>query len=316
MQETYGAVLAAGLGTRLRPLTERLPKPLVPIGGRPLIERALDALAGAGVEHIGVNAWHCGEALPRGLGHRSERLEIVHEETLQGTGGGLRGIAARLPRGPIVCINGDALFDFDLAGMLEAHQRSGAMASLVLREVSPQSPFARIGVDAEGCVQRIAEVQGPGADADLHMAAYTGVQILQPELLDALPEGPSDVLRTAYRQRMGEGARIGALFAPKDCLWIDVGTPARYLDAHRAILSGRLSGFRGVHPEARVDAKARIGPRCAVEAGASIGADARLDEWVHVGRGATVKPGTTLRNCVVWAGAVAEGQLSDQVVLE
>ena len=319
MSRYHGAVLAAGLGTRLRPLTNHLPKPLVPVAGRPLVEFGLDALARVGLSHIGINAYHLGDALPRALEHRPERLRFVHEEVLQGTGGGLRGVAELWPGKPLVVCNGDALHDFDLGPLLTAHEASGAVATLVLRHVTPESAFARGGVDANGEVHVIAEIRGPGADhATLRRGAYTGVQIVERSLLERLPAtGPCDVLRTAYRDALADGLRVGAVFVPEGSFWLDVGTIQRYIVAHVAALDGRLPLPEplSVHPGAHVAADAEIDLRSAVGCDASIGAGARLGPHVFVGHGAVVAPGADLERCVLWPGAQAVGHLRNQVVL-
>ena len=319
MSRYHGAILAAGLGTRLRPLTHRLPKPLVPIAGRPLLEYGLDALARAGIERVGVNAWHLGEVLPRALTHRPETLTYVFETELQGTGGGVRGIAARCPGEPLVVSNGDALYDFELAPLLAAHEASGAIATLVLREVHEDSPFARVGVDGDGCVHRIAEVAGPDADQRrLRMGAYTGVQIVEPALIDRLPPaGPCDVLRTAYRAALDDRAPVHAAFVPTGSYWIDVGTVDRYLAAHEAVLDGRLPvpGLPGIDPDARVSDDAYISGCSAVLSGARVGAGAHLRDGVFVDRGATIAAGADLKRCVVWPGARVAGTHRDEVLL-
>ncbi len=327
MGPCVGAILAAGLGTRLRPLTDHVPKPLVPLAGRPLIERGIDALTTLGAAPIGINAFHRGDALPRALAHRDEDLRFVHEETLAGTGGGLRGIARGLPRATLVALNGDALFDFDLRPLLAAHRARGSMATLVLRHVPPDSPFARIGVDADLRVHRIAEIIGPdaAAGAALTLGAYTGVQIVEPALLDALPSsGACDVLRTAYRDRMAERAAIHAVFAPAECLWLDVGAVSAYLEAHRAVLDARLSAphlpapdatGRRVHADARIDAGATLVGPCAIGAGAVIEPGACVGPYAFIDRGARVAAGARLSDVVVWAGAVAEGDRRGEVIL-
>ncbi|MBU0550299.1 NDP-sugar synthase [Myxococcota bacterium] len=322
----YGAVLAAGLGERLRPLTARRPKPLVPIAGRPLIERALDALKAAEVYEIGVNTYHLGAAFQRTLRlDRDLTLHWINEASLQGTGGGVRGIAAALPqRGPLVIINGDALFSFPLAPLIEAHRASGAMGTLILRHVPASSPFNRVRLDAEGDIHRIAEVIGPGHREDLIGAAYTGIQIIEPELIEAIPEGPCDILRSAWRRRLNEGASLKGLFAPPDALWLDVGTPKRYIEAHRYVLEGRLAApwlppadaeGRRIAPDAEIHPSAQIGPRCAVLSGARIGAGARLKGLVFVDEGASVAPGACLSACVLWPKAYAAGSAECEVFI-
>ncbi len=323
--ETMGAILAAGYGTRLRPLTHHLPKPLVPVAGRPLLAYGLDALAGLGIGTVGINAFHLASALRAGLADRREALHIVEEETLQGTGGGIRGIAAALPRGTLVVINGDALFDFDLAPILARHRARGAMATLVLRAVPADAPFGRVGVDQGGRLHRIAEISGPDADRrTLRIGAYTGIQIVEPALIEAIPPGPCDILRSAYARRIAERAPLYGDFAREDGVWLDVGNPARYLAAHRAFLDGRLpaphlpppdEAGRRIAADAEIAADVEIEGEVAVLPGARIGRGARLGRGTFVDRGAAVAPGAALERTVVWPGALARGTLCDTVVL-
>ncbi len=323
--QLMGAILAAGYGTRLRPLTHHLPKPLVPVAGRPLLEYGLDALARLGISTVGINAFHLADAVAAGLAHRPEALRVVHEQTLQGTGGGIRGIARTLPPGPLVVINGDALFDFDLAPMVARHRARGAMATLVLRAVPADSPFGRVGIDSAGRLQRVAEIAAPDADGKtLRIGAYTGIQIIEPALIAAIPDGPCDILRSAYARRLAEKAPLYGDFAPRDGIWLDVGNPARYLAAHRAFLDGRLAGEhlpalddggRRTAATADVAEGAIIEPETAVLPGARIGAGARLGRGTFVDRGGNVAPGAVLENTVVWPGAVARGAMRDTVVL-
>ena len=161
----FGAVLAAGQGTRLWPLTRHHPKPLVPVLGRPLLTWAIEALHRAGIERIGVNAFHLPDQVVTALSH-DPQVTVTIEETLQGTGGGIRGIAASLPSGTLVVINGDAFFDFDLAPFIAAHRATGALGTLVLREVPPDAPFGRVGIDSAGRLHRIAEIEGPCSRAN------------------------------------------------------------------------------------------------------------------------------------------------------
>jgi mannose-1-phosphate guanylyltransferase len=324
--QSVGAILAAGLGTRLRPLTDLRPKPLVPVAGVPLVEFALEALSRAGVRRIGINAFHLGEQLPEALAHRAEQLSFVHEETLQGTGGGLRGIAAGLPRATLVAVNGDALFTFDLAPILAAHRDSGAMATLALREVPPDAPFGRVGVDPDGRVRRIAEVEGPGADLAVRFGAFTGVQILEPEMLDAVPPtGEHDIFRSAYRARLAQGAHVHGVFVDPRSPWLDVGTVDRYLEANRAVLTGAVAApwylppadeaGRRVHPVARVAASARLEGPLLIGANAVVAEGARVGPGTVVDHDAVVMEDADLEGCVVWPAARARGTLRGVVVL-
>ena len=325
--EIVGAILAAGLGTRLRPVTDHCPKPLVPVGGVPLLEYGIEALAEAGIRNVGINLFHLADQIPPALAHRTERIEYVLEETLAGTGGGLRGIAARLPRTTILCANGDALFDFDLRAALAAHRAHGATATLVLRRPRPEETFGRVAVDASGQIQRIAEVEGQEPNrADLTFGVYTGVQIVEPAIIDALPAaGECDVLRTAYRARLLAGDRICGHFVPDGALWLDVGNEERMLAAQAAVLAGarqrtaRLpppdaDGVR-VDPAAHVGLGARLSGPCAVLAGARIESGARIGPNTVVDRGAHVGGDADLEGVLIWRGTRVAGHHRDRVVL-
>lgn len=320
-----GAILAAGQGTRLMPLTRRMPKPLVPMAGRPLLTYGLDALARAGVDEVGINAHHLAAAVPVGLAGRPERLRFVFEETLQGTGGGVRGIARVLPSGTIVALNGDALFDFDLARLIARHRARGAMATLVLRGVPSASGFGRVGIDAAGRLKRIAEIEAADAGRQtLQIGAYTGVQIVEPALVAAIPDGPCDILRSAYRRRLDEGAGLYGDFVAPDAVWVDVGTPDRYRAAHRVFLDGGLPAphlpapdveGRRVDAGAKVAAGARLVGPCAVLAGAVVEAGAVVGPYAFVDRGAVVTAGSVVRDAVVWPRARVEGEQVEAVVM-
>ncbi|MFN3202962.1 MAG: sugar phosphate nucleotidyltransferase [Bradymonadia bacterium] len=329
-----GAVLAAGLGSRLRPLTHHRPKPLVPIMGRPLVSFALDALARAGVDPIGINTWHLGAQIPHALAHRPERLHFVDEETLQGTGGGLRGIAACLEEvlgdsGPLVAVNSDALFSFDVSPVLAAHARHRPLATLALRQVPQGSPFARVAVDEDGLVWRISEVERRGAHPDgLRLGAFTGVQVVSPALVEAIPEGPGDVFRTAHKALMAEGVDVRGFFVDTEasCFWLDVGTPERYLDAHAAILTGAMpmGGLpepdgrgRRVHPSAEISPRAEIEGPCWIGPKAQVHAGARIGALSAVGAEAEIASGVHLDRTVVWSGVrVGAGLWSQRVIVE
>ena len=330
-----GAILAAGLGTRLHPLTHRVPKPAVTICGVPLVAFAFARLAAAGARTVGINAYHLSDRLRSvidGLPRVSPRLaaveaKLIVEGSLLGTGGGLRGIADALPETTLVAVNSDALFDFDLEPYVAQHRQRGAMATLVLRRVPTGSPFPSVAVGPDGRIHRIAEVVGSAPDpVDGSLGAYTGIQIVEPELLSAIPRsGPSDVIRTAYRRRLAEAAPIFGAFAPDDGMWLDVGTIDRYLEANWAVLE-RVESWpfslpipdgqsRRIDPSAQVDAGAKLRGPCLVLASSRIAAGAVVGPNAVIGPGAVLQPGSVVRSSVVWAGANVVGTHDHAVVL-
>lgn len=311
-----GIILAAGRGTRLQPLTAHLPKPLVPLAGRPLLSWGLDALRALGTGRIAINAHHLAA---RVIEHFAAVPDVIvrPEPDLLGTGGGVRHLAQALDGETLVIANGDALFDFDLAPHLARHRSRGAMATLILREVPADSPFNKVAVDAAGRLTRIAEVEGPRTGQGVRSGAYTGVQIVERALIEALPPGPGDILRTAYRARMQEDAPLFGDFAPAGCTWIDVGTPDRYRAAHRAVLEGRLPAphlpppdvaGRRVHPSATIDASI-LGPSLVL---ADAVVSAPIGPYASVHAGARVS--AMVRDAVVWPGAVVDQPAIDTVI--
>ncbi|WP_059437098.1 nucleotidyltransferase family protein, partial [Anaeromyxobacter sp. PSR-1] len=271
MGDLAGMVLCAGLGTRLRPLTARVPKPAVPVCGVPLVRYALALLAGAGVRRAVVNVHHLpdvmaaeAEAAARALGLS---LTVSREPVIAGTGGALREARAAL-RGAdeLLLVNGDVLFDVDLGAALAAHRGSGALATMVLLPMPAGARYAAVEVDAGGAVRRIAGRYGPGGEG-LVPWHFSGVHVLSAALLDAVPAEPfeADVNRHVYPPLMASGAIRGHVAAG---YWNDLGTPERYLEANRDLLAGRvpLARFPGAEPFAGAPRSAAGDPPCAAGA--------------------------------------------------
>jgi mannose-1-phosphate guanylyltransferase len=338
MDGVVGMVLAAGLGTRLRPLTELVPKPAVPVAGLPLVQYALARLRRAGARRAVVNAHH----LAGGMGVVARRaaaavgvsLGVSAEPVIAGTGGALRE-ARRLLAGAelIVLWNGDVLFDVDLGGVVAAHRASGALATMVLAPMPPGAAYATVDVDAGMAVRRIAG-HGPGGDGlvPLH---FTGVHVLSAALLDHVPAEPfaCDVNRHVYPPLLGEG-QVQAVVAAG--YWNDLGTPARYLQANQDVLSGAarvalpcadpyadtqelgpgIHAGRGVavDPSASVVGPVLLGEGVVVEPGARVGPGVVLGRGCRVGRGASIDrmvawDGTAIAPGETLSGAVAAGDL-------
>ena len=291
---TVGMVLCAGLGTRLRPLTEVVPKPAVPVGGLPLVAWNLALLSGAGARRAVVNVHH----LPRVMARAAEvaaaalglPLALSREPEIAGTGGALREARALLDGADeIVLVNGDVLFDVDLPAAIAAHRRSGALATMLLLPMPEGARYATVEVDGEGAVRRIAGKFGPGGEG-LVPWHFSGVHVLSARALDHVPAAPfeCDVNRHVYPPLMERGLVRGWLASG---FWSDLGTPARYLAANLDAVAGRvpLARFPGVAP-------ARVGPGTVVEPGADVGRD------VVLGARCRVPAGAFLRRAVVWDG--------------
>jgi mannose-1-phosphate guanylyltransferase len=335
MGDLAGMVLCAGLGTRLRPLTLRTPKPAVPVCGVPLVRWSLSLLAGAGVRRAVVNVHHLPEEMAaaaedaaRALGMA---LAVSRERVIAGTGGALRGARGALAGADaILLVNGDILFDVDLSAALAAHRASGALATMVLLPMPAGARYAAVEVDGDGAVRRIAGSFGPGG-AGLTPWHFSGVHVLSPALLDRVPGEPfeADVNRHVYPPLMASGAVRGFVGSG---YWNDLGTPARYLEATRDVLAGKVGRARfpgadpfagtrevapGVHvaPGASIDPAARLRGPVLVREGAIVAEGAEVGPDAVLGPGAKVPAGAAARRAVLWAGtALAPGEVVENAI--
>jgi len=316
-------VLCAGLGTRLRPLTEWLPKPAVPVCGLPLVQYALAVLGGAGVRRAVVNTHHLAEAMERSARAAAAEvglpLAVSREPVIAGTAGALREARRHLAgAGLLVLWNGDILFDLDLRAAVATHRASSALATMVLAPMPPGARYAPVEVDAGGAVRRIAGAFGPGGPGlvPLH---FTGVHLLSPEILDAVPAEPfaSDINRHLYPPLLAGGRVRGHLAGG---YWNDLGTPERYLAANLDLLRGAMprTGLRGADPFAGMEPFGEpglwLGPGAHVEPGAALEAPVVLGRGTRVeagaavgpgviaGAGCRIGPGAVVREAVLWEG--------------
>jgi len=302
MDGVVGMVLAAGFGTRLRPLTELLPKPAVPVAGLPLLQFALARMRAAGARRAVVNAHHLAVEMERVAGEAGRgagvEVAISHEPVIAGTGGALRQARSLLGgAGVVILWNGDVLFDLDLEGVVAAHRASGALATMVLAPMPRGASYATVEVDRSMAVRRIAG-NGPGG-AELTSLHFTGVHVLSPGLLDQIPDEPfaCDVNRHVYPPLLGRGLVRGAVAGG---YWNDLGTPARYLQANLDVLSGVAPVLLpGAEPFA---ALREAGPQVWVAPGAELDARATLLGPVLVGSGCRVPAGAWVERAVLWPG--------------
>ncbi len=311
-------ILGAGLGTRLRPLTDQLPKPLVPLGLKPLLTFAFDhLLAETELDEFIVNTHHLperyAEAFPDGM-YRERPIHFRHEPVLLETGGGVKNIADLLKRDrPLVVYNGDILTDLRLASALAAHRASGCIATLILR--SGGGP-KHVAFDASaGRVRDIRDRFGLGLP---HEHVFTGVYVLEPAILDFIPAEIKISIIPIFIDLLREGREIAGVVCDEG-EWRDLGSRKEYLAVHtdlRAENPARFPRYGApdpawrdwISPVARVAAGAQIRGACSIGAGASVEADATVEDSI-LWPGAHVAAGARVRNCIVGTGCVARGEL-------
>lgn len=317
-------ILAAGRSTRLGSIGMALPKPLLPICGYPAITYVIELCKRAGLGDIIVNLHHHGDKIGQALGDGSRfgvRLRYSVEEELLGTGGALWKARAMFAPGPVLVINGKVVADIDLRDVMAAHQDApkGTVATMALREDPSPELWAPIGIDTTATV---FSIRGKRADRTAIGAVlprmFTGIHVIEPALLDRLPEGVSDVIGDAYIPALQSGARIGSLTMRG--YFAEHSTPERYLAGNFDLLQnpGLLphapGPLAGIDAQARVDGSAQIRHPVRIAADAVVEAGAIVGPLAVVCAGARVASGAEVARTVVWPGATATGKHVGAVV--
>lgn len=312
-------VLAAGLGTRLRPLTNHLPKPLLPVPRRPAgFSSDVATVAGLTLEAlapfctaIALNLHHLGERIAAHFGQEQNGLPLVYryEQELLGTLGPLHALRDFLAGGgdTFLLVNGDSLCAWPLQDLIRHHRRSGADATLLVLGEPPDTRLGGgLGLAEDGTVVQLRQKPPHGQVAKRR--DFAGCHLIAARLLREVAEGPGDIIEGLYAKVLERGGKIATLELPQDIPWHDLGTPERYLAAlGRGALSplAEFDAEYGEIPGTIIDRDARIGARatldnCVVCSGATVGEGARLRR-VIVGPGAIVPPGSALTDTIVMA---------------
>jgi len=233
-------ILAAGLGARLRPLTDTLPKPLLPIAGRPLIVWNLLLLRRHGVTEVIINLHHLGHLIEQALGDGSQfgmRIAYSKEPVLLGTGGGLKQAEPFFGGEPFVVLNGDTLFDLHLDDMTAAYRQSHAVAAMAVRADPEPERWGAVELDA---MHHVIRINGRGKDHEGRIAKrmFAGVHLMHPRLLVDVPAGRESSIIDAYVRAIQAGETIAGCELPG--YWSDIGTPERYAQVQRDAEAGLI----------------------------------------------------------------------------
>ncbi|MEK7953076.1 sugar phosphate nucleotidyltransferase [Luteolibacter sp. Y139] len=292
-------LLGAGLGTRLRPLTDLLPKPLVPLFHRPLIEWAMDSCRAAGIEEFAINTHHLaeewlrvggawqtdGEGIAGGNGLPSKKgtwqglpLHLFHEPDVLETGGGVKNIEAWAGGESVLIHNGDIFSSLPLDRLIAAHEASGNPVTLALRS---QGDAKHIAIDGEQAI----DIRGKlGRAEGTHV--FSGIYCFTPELLGLIPGREKISVIPAFLELAKQG-RLGGVVLD-DGHWADLGDPAAYLAAHRELaLAPAIHAEAVVAPDAVIE-RSVIGPRAEIGAGAVV-RDSVVWPGAKVGAGEVVE---------------------------
>ena len=261
-------LLGAGLGTRLQPLTETLPKPLIPFANRPLITHALDHCLQAGITDFAINTHHLHETwdrfFPNGK-YRDANLTFFHEPELLETGGGIKNIADWIKDDPVLVYNGDIITDFPIDRLMTGHMASNNTATLAVQN---HGPDLRITVDGH----RVTDVRGLiHQQQGTHQ--FTGIYVIDPEILELIPPNEKISIIPAFVELIKQG-ELGAYHVKGHPKWLDLGTRETYLKASLAIPPK-------VSREARISETANI-----------------QNSWVA--QNAIVESGSIIKDSILW----------------
>ncbi|HKW44999.1 MAG TPA: NDP-sugar synthase [Candidatus Eremiobacteraceae bacterium] len=314
-------ILAGGLSTRLQPLTNDLPKPLVPVLDRPVVGHVIDYLHGFGVDDLVVNVHYHADAVERFIGDGSDfgvRMTYLREETLLGSAGAVKQVEERF-QSTFVVIGCDDVTDVDLTATLGFHRARRAEATIVLHEAEDVTQYGVVITDSEG---RILDFQEkPARGTERGKLANTGIYIFEPSVLSRIPAGTFyDFGKQVFPGMLASEARFFGV--RQNAYWCDIGTPSEYRRAHFDALGGRVKLTPGsgsivrdgvlfgrgasVDDSARIEGPACIGASSVVEVGAVIESSI-LWRGVRVGSGARVSNAVFADDVVIEAGSVVEG---------
>src|SRR5690349_3097590 len=300
-------ILVGGEGTRLRPLTSTVPKPVVPLVDRPFIAYMLEWLRRHGVDDVVMSCGFLATAVRNVLGdgsHYGLRLRFIEEPEPRGTAGALK-YAEDLLDDRFLMLNGDVLTDIDLTAQIAQHEATAAVGTLALVPVDDPTAYGLVRLHEDHAVQEF--VEKPSADQIDTRLISAGAYVLERSVLDLIePDRNVSIEREIWPQLVGEGLYGFAA----DAYWLDIGTPERYLQGTFYILEGHVqtavaerlgSGYLAIGD--RVQSKGRIVPPALVERGCEIAAGTHVGSLVVLGEGVQVGQGTTIERAVVLNGA-------------
>lgn len=316
-------ILAAGKGTRVRPLTYSVPKPMIPLIRKPVIESLIEHLKRYGIDEIVINTSHLAGSIENYLRdgdrfgvHIAYSFEgkmvngVLVDEPL-GSAGGIRKVQdfSGFFDDTFIVLCGDALIDLDIGRFLEFHRNNKALATIALKEV-PRPEVSRYGVvqtDDNGRIVRFQEK--PGIEEAVSTTVNTGVYLFEPEIIDLIPSGTEyDIAKDLFPLLIERGLPFCGASIPYQ--WVDIGSVADYWEATRLILTGKVDGYvvpgreiaAGVHAGIHLAAnfgRITIVPPVYIGSGTRIGDDAVIIGPTVIGANCEIEGGATVRECII-----------------
>jgi mannose-1-phosphate guanylyltransferase len=299
-------ILAAGRGKRLRPLTDVTPKVLVPVVNRPMLERTKELLALHGVRQAIINAHYHYQMIIDYIQMEESsgiRIDARVEQEILGTGGGIKNTRDFWDEEPFIVINGDIETDINLNEVYEYHQSKGNLVTMVLHDFPAHN---KLRIDQDMNILSIGPTTG-----EKGMLAFTGIHVIDPEVLDLIPENAPSNIIDCYRKLIERKLPVRAYVATGH-RWLDIGSVKEYLRANSDLLAPEkiaLGPDCTINPEAFLNKWAVLGNRCSIERGAIVQGSVL---WNDV----TVRQGVRVVDSVVTSGVIVEEDLVGGVAIQ
>ena len=307
-------ILAAGVGSRLDPLTRNVPKPLVPIVNRPVMEYLILLLKQHGFSDIMVNVHYLGDVISDYFGDGSKwgvNIHWAHENELWGDAGSVKNAQAFFQNETFLVIGGDDLTDMDLTAVVQTHKHKKATATLALSLVDDPSEYGIVQLNEEGRITRFLEK--PKGEV-FSKTANTGVYVFEPQVFDLMPPGAFFLF----------GKQLFPLMMERDlpmyghvtqAYWKDVGNLKIYRETQGDVMAGRVNALLPLHQagkgvwkgdDTHIDPTAQLGAPIAIGSGVVIEANARIGDNSVIGNGCRIEAGATVQDTILWEGATVK----------
>lgn len=293
-------ILAAGFGTRLRPLTDKVPKPMVPILNRPILEHSIHLLRTHGIHDITVNLHHLPEMIKDHFGDGKDfgvQLHWSHEPEILGTAGGIKKAQEFLDGEAFLVINSDVVVDIDLSKVIAFHKAQGSALTLVVREGDSPEQCDPIEVDDNDRIVHMVGTSSMNLPDDTTRVLFTGIQVMEPGIFDRIPENKFYGTTTDVFPGMLEDELPMFAYWHSD-YWKDIGTIQSYLDVHKDLLDGRMEGGLPIEtndpPSGHLTQPVFIGKNCKIADTANIG------PYAVLGDGCIVKDHAVIEHSICW----------------